>query len=81
MYPRNVVDQIEPSGLSDLQQARHAEMRMVSRLEQALRPQNPYGSAAGWLLRRKRVIAVVAALILAVAIAGIVAAVTGATSS
>jgi hypothetical protein len=76
MYPRNSVDQNDPSGLSSLQQERQAEMRRLSLAQQALEAGEPARRPARFSLRRRWVAALFGAALLALALAGIVAAVS-----
>jgi hypothetical protein len=75
MYPQNSPDQMDPSGPSSFQRERQAEMRQLSATEQALK-----GDARECppVRRRSRrwLLALVGALVLALALAGGVAAVT-----
>ncbi len=79
MHQRNNPDSLDVARLSDLQQARQAEMRMHTRLQRQLEPRNPYSPAARAAFRRKLVLVAAAALLIVLAIAQIAGAAAAAS--
>ena len=79
MYPHSNPDSLNIHQLSDLQQARQAEMRMVARLERDLRVPAGYGKQARARFQRRLAAAAAMAVLVALALAQFVSAAGAAT--
>jgi hypothetical protein len=74
MFHHNNPDSMNIHELSDMQQARQAEMRMVARLEHDLRVPADYGKKARLRFRRRLATAAAVAVLVALALAQFAAA-------
>ena len=78
MHQRNILESLDLERLSDLQQARQAEMRMIARLQRELGSKVPHGEAARAKFSRKLVVAAAVGVVIAIAIAQVVGAASAA---